>query len=224
MVSSTVNTWAVFRFALGYPDERHLERFAELCETVPETLAELRALYIDLFEAGLPQPRCPLLESAWLLNRPAGDVVLENKLYYQNFRAGDRWPGGARSSAHPTGIPGLAGSLRSSRQRGRGVRATRAHRFLETTSSPIGSAAWPTCRRIPAEAATRNSWRHWRGKWKLLWLEDGTREHGMGCFGMRRSRRSSRRLFSRQLSPSPISTAPTSFPWTTRLSSTTRLR
>lgn len=85
MVSSTVNTWAVFRFALGYPDERHLERFADLCETVPGTLAELRSLYIDLFEAGLPQPRCPLLESSWLLNRPAGAVVLENKLYYQNF-------------------------------------------------------------------------------------------------------------------------------------------
>lgn len=85
MVSGTVNTWAVFRFALGYPDERHLERFREISENVPETLAELRSLYIDLFEAGLPQPRCPLLESAWLLNRPAGDVVLENKLYYQNF-------------------------------------------------------------------------------------------------------------------------------------------
>jgi len=85
MVSSAVNTWAVFRFALGYPDERHLERFAELCQSAPPTLAELRALYIDLFEAGLPQPRCPLLESAWLLNRPAGDVVLENKLFYQNF-------------------------------------------------------------------------------------------------------------------------------------------
>jgi DMSO reductase family type II enzyme chaperone len=85
MVSGTLNTWAVFRFALGYPDERHCERFAELCETAPGTLEELRSLYIDLFEAGLPQPRCPLLESAWLLNRPAGDVVLENKLYYQNF-------------------------------------------------------------------------------------------------------------------------------------------
>ena len=35
MVSSTINTWAVFRFALGYPDERHLERFADLCQTVP---------------------------------------------------------------------------------------------------------------------------------------------------------------------------------------------
>ena len=46
---------------------------------------ELPSLYIDLFEAGMPQPRCPLLESAWLLNRPAGDVVLENKLFYQNF-------------------------------------------------------------------------------------------------------------------------------------------
>ena len=85
MVSSAINTWAVFRFALGYPDERHLERFADFGEDVPATLAELRSLYIDLFEAGLPQPRCPLLESAWLLNRPAGDVVLENKLYYQNF-------------------------------------------------------------------------------------------------------------------------------------------
>ncbi len=85
MVSSAVNTWAVFRFALGYPDQRHLERLSEFCDAVPATLAELRALYIDLFEAGLPQPRCPLLESAWLLNRPAGDVVLENKLYYQNF-------------------------------------------------------------------------------------------------------------------------------------------
>jgi DMSO reductase family type II enzyme chaperone len=85
MVSSTVNTWAVFRFALGYPDERHLEPLTEFCERVPATLEELRSLYIDLFEAGLPQPRCPLLESAWLLNRPAGEVVLENKLYYQAF-------------------------------------------------------------------------------------------------------------------------------------------
>src|ERR1017187_5646912 len=40
MVSSTVNTWAVFRFALGYPDERHMERLADLCETVPGTLAD----------------------------------------------------------------------------------------------------------------------------------------------------------------------------------------
>ena len=85
MVSSAVNTWAVFRFALGYPDERHLERFRDLSDSIPTTLEELRALYIDLFEAGLPQPRCPLLESAWLLNRPAGEVVLENKLYYQAF-------------------------------------------------------------------------------------------------------------------------------------------
>ena len=85
MATTALNHWAVFRFGLSYPDERHLERFAELCENVPGTLQELRSLYIDLFEAGLPQPRCPLLESAWLLNRPAGDVVLENKLFYQNF-------------------------------------------------------------------------------------------------------------------------------------------
>jgi len=80
MVSASLNVWAVFRFALGYPDERHLEHFG-----VAGTLEELRAQYIDLFEAGLPQPKCPLLESAYLLNRPAGDVILENKLFYQNF-------------------------------------------------------------------------------------------------------------------------------------------
>ncbi|MBZ5723765.1 MAG: molecular chaperone TorD family protein [Acidobacteriia bacterium] len=85
MVSTSLNTWAVFRFALSYPDERHHQRFAALYENVPGTLAELQSLYIDLFEAGLPQPRCPLLESAWLLNRPAGEVLLENKLFYQNF-------------------------------------------------------------------------------------------------------------------------------------------
>lgn len=85
MVPASLNVWAVFRFALSYPDERHVERFAELSDDVPATLEELRFLYIDLFEAGLPQPRCPLLESAWLLNRPAGEVVLENKLYYRNF-------------------------------------------------------------------------------------------------------------------------------------------
>jgi DMSO reductase family type II enzyme chaperone len=85
MVSGTVNTWAVLRFAMGYPDERHVERFAELCSTPPRSLEDLQAEYINLFEAGLPQPRCPLLESAWLLNKPAGDVVLENKLFYQNF-------------------------------------------------------------------------------------------------------------------------------------------
>ena len=85
MATTALNHWAVFRFGLSYPDERHLRRFAELCENVPGTLQELRSLYIDLFEAGLPQPRCPLLESAWLLNRPAGDVVLENKLFYRNF-------------------------------------------------------------------------------------------------------------------------------------------
>jgi hypothetical protein len=58
---------------------------ASCARTCPQRWADLRSLYIDLFEAGLPQPRCPLLESAWLLNRPAGDVVLENKLFYQNF-------------------------------------------------------------------------------------------------------------------------------------------
>ena len=78
MATTALNHWAVFRFGLSYPDERHLERFAELCDNVPRALQELRSLYIDLFEAGLPQPRCPLLESASCQpnSRCCGAVVL----------------------------------------------------------------------------------------------------------------------------------------------------
>ena len=65
MVSDTLNVWATFRFALSYPDERHRDRFAALSSKLPETLEELRAQYIQLLEAGLPQPTCPLLESAY---------------------------------------------------------------------------------------------------------------------------------------------------------------
>ena len=165
MVSSTVNTWAVFRFALGYPDERHLERFAELCETVPETLAELRSLYIDLFEAGLPQPRCPLLESAWLLNRPAGDVVLENKLYYQTF--GLEIDGRAAPDHLLTQLEFLAwlDHCEAAGNADRGVRASARAPSSSNAICPIGSAVWPTCRRIPAEAATPNFWKRWQGRW-----------------------------------------------------------
>jgi DMSO reductase family type II enzyme chaperone len=86
MVQDTVtNVWAVYRYALGYPDEARLEALREICVDLPSSLEDLRAQYIELFEAGLPQPRCPLLESYYLLNRPAGDVVLENKLFYQHF-------------------------------------------------------------------------------------------------------------------------------------------
>ena len=85
MVSDTLNLWATFRFALSYPDERHLDRFAALSSKVPATVEELRAQYIQLFEAGLPQPKCPLLESAYAVNRSSGEIVLENKMFYQNF-------------------------------------------------------------------------------------------------------------------------------------------
>lgn len=85
MVQDAVSPWATFRFALSYPDERHIARFGELFEDAPATLEELRALYIDLFEAGLPHPACPLIEGYYLLNRPAGEVVLENKLFFQHF-------------------------------------------------------------------------------------------------------------------------------------------
>ena len=85
MVQDAINPWATFRFALGYPDQRHLEMFWELFDGAPASLEELRSEYIDLFEAGLPHPKCPLLESYYLLNRPAGEVVLENKLFFQHF-------------------------------------------------------------------------------------------------------------------------------------------
>jgi 2-polyprenyl-6-methoxyphenol hydroxylase-like FAD-dependent oxidoreductase len=32
----------------------------------------------------------------------------------------------------------------------------------------------------PARNATPNSYRRWRGKWRLLWLEDGTMSEVMG--------------------------------------------
>ena len=54
-------------------------------DDTPASLEELRAIYIDEFEAGLPHPKCPLLEGFYLLNRPAGEVVLENKLYFKHF-------------------------------------------------------------------------------------------------------------------------------------------
>ena len=172
MVSSTVNTWAVFRFALGYPDERHLERFAELCETVPETLTELRSLYIDLFEAGLPQPRCPLLESAWLLNRPAGDVVLENKLYYQTF--GLEIDGRAAPDHLLTQLEFLAWLDHCEAAGNADLESVkRTRRIPGTASVPLGRQPGPPCRRIPAEAATRNYWRRWREKWNPLWPDAG---------------------------------------------------
>lgn len=74
-----LNLYATFRFAFSYPDERHLELFAF------QSLEELRSFYIALFEAGLPHPRCPLLESFYVPNRPATEVVLENKLFYKHF-------------------------------------------------------------------------------------------------------------------------------------------
>ncbi|MBI3694187.1 MAG: molecular chaperone TorD family protein [Acidobacteria bacterium] len=85
MAQDTLNPYATFRFALGYPDERHLEMFRGLSDETPQTLEELRSLYLELFEAGLPHPKCPLLESHYVLNRPATEVVLENKLFYKHF-------------------------------------------------------------------------------------------------------------------------------------------
>jgi DMSO reductase family type II enzyme chaperone len=85
MVQDAVNPWAVYRFALGYPDERRVDILRTLCPETSASLEELRSQYIELFEAGLPHPRCPLLEGYYLLNRPAGEVVLENKLFFEHF-------------------------------------------------------------------------------------------------------------------------------------------
>jgi DMSO reductase family type II enzyme chaperone len=80
-----LNLYAVLRFALGYPDEERLEFLRRLSPSTPANLEDLRALYIQLFEAALPQPACPLLESFYVESRPAPEVVLENKLFYQHF-------------------------------------------------------------------------------------------------------------------------------------------
>jgi len=85
MVPDELNVWATLRYAFGYPDKDHHSRFQALFEDVPASLEDLRALYIRLFEAGTPQPACPLLESAYVLTRPPGEIVLENKLFYQHF-------------------------------------------------------------------------------------------------------------------------------------------
>jgi DMSO reductase family type II enzyme chaperone len=85
MVQDGINLWATFRYALAYPEESHLVFFRSLFGAAPSDLQELRSLYIELFEAGLPHPRCPLLESYYMLNRPPGEIVLENKLFYRHF-------------------------------------------------------------------------------------------------------------------------------------------
>jgi DMSO reductase family type II enzyme chaperone len=85
MVPDELNAWALFRYALAYPDAERHARLQAVFRDVPDSLEDLRALYIRLFEAGAPQPQCPLLESAYVLTRPPGEIVLENKLFYQHL-------------------------------------------------------------------------------------------------------------------------------------------
>lgn len=88
MLKEEMNPWSTFRFALAYPDQRHLDVFGEQLDRTPSSLLELRSTYIDLFEAGLPHPKCPLLEGYYLPNRSTGEVVLENKLFFEHFGLG----------------------------------------------------------------------------------------------------------------------------------------
>jgi len=94
-----------FRFGLAYPQADQFEAFvkpsfldglrelwAELLGSepwpgveCPATLDDLRADYIALFDAGVPGPACPLLESHYLKNTRPPSVLLENKLFYSHF-------------------------------------------------------------------------------------------------------------------------------------------
>lgn len=86
MVQDAVeNIFAVARFALAYPGAEQMELLKAWSSDVPESIEELRSLYMRLFEAALPHPAVPLLESHYVMNRPEGQVVLENKLFYRNF-------------------------------------------------------------------------------------------------------------------------------------------
>jgi nitrate reductase assembly molybdenum cofactor insertion protein NarJ len=85
MAHDSINRFAAIRHALSYPDESHLALFRSFDEAAPDSLEELRALYVSLFEAGLPHPHCPMIESFYVTSRPAGEVVLENKLFYKHF-------------------------------------------------------------------------------------------------------------------------------------------
>ena len=85
MVQDALNVYAVFRYALGYPDGQRHHALASMSGDTPSSLEELEAIYIGLFEAGLPRPKCPLLESHYVKSRSAPQVVLENKLFYRHF-------------------------------------------------------------------------------------------------------------------------------------------
>lgn len=85
MVQGTVNIYAALRYVLGYPDEERHRVLTSITADTPESLEDLQALYIRLFEAGLPHPQCPLLESHYVRSRPAPEVVLENKLFYRHL-------------------------------------------------------------------------------------------------------------------------------------------
>jgi hypothetical protein len=136
--------------ALGYPDERHPERFPKPISRGRTRNAGGTALaYIDLFEAGSPQPRCPPLESAWLLIlRPAGDVALANVLlrsgYFRLQIDGRAAPVGLLLRS---GIPCSGWITREAVGNARrGIRkGKRAPSFWFATWLLLGSEAWPTC-------------------------------------------------------------------------------
>lgn len=94
-----------FRFALTYPGEKQFAAFthpeflaglrqlgAELLPAepwieiqLPESLEDLEADYVGLFDAGTPHPPCPLVESHYVKNSPVSAVLLENKLFFAHF-------------------------------------------------------------------------------------------------------------------------------------------
>lgn len=51
----------------------------------PNSLEEYEETFITLFEAGLPHPICPLIESHWNKKDPIPKILHENILFYHTF-------------------------------------------------------------------------------------------------------------------------------------------
>ncbi len=51
----------------------------------PDSVKEYEESFITLFEAGLPHPPCPLIESHWNKNDPIPKILHENILFYKTF-------------------------------------------------------------------------------------------------------------------------------------------
>lgn len=69
--------------------ERRLRAELELRDPplgrIPASLADYETEFIAAFEAGVPQPPIPLIESHYDPDHPAPEIIYENLLYYRTF-------------------------------------------------------------------------------------------------------------------------------------------